>query len=76
MKQPKQKKLSTPYNPKPFVVINDHSEQRSETVTRNSSNFKVVPKHFMQDSSVKKGGVRIPTTFDKTPVLQIDPDDP
>ena len=75
MKQPKQKKLITPCNPKPFVVEETKESMitvsnGSQTVTRNSSNFKVVPKHFVQDSGKRKNGVEIPTTVDKTPVVQ------
>ena len=75
MKQPKQNKLSTPYNPQPFVVEGTKGSMitvsdGSETVTRNSSNFKVVPKHFVQGRGKRKNGVEIPTTVDKTPVVQ------
>ena len=75
MKQPKQNKLSTPNNPKPFIVEETKESMitvsnRSETVTRNSSNFKLVLKHFVQDSGKKKKGVEIPTIVDKTPVVQ------
>ena len=81
MKQPKQNKLSTLYNPKPFVVEETKGSiitvrNGSETVTRNSSNFKVVPKHFVQDSGEKENGVEIPTTVDKTQVEQPNSNDP
>ena len=62
MRQPKQNKLSTPYNPKPFVVEEKKGlmvtvRNGSQTITRNSSQFKVVPKHLMngQHESGRKG---------------------
>ena len=81
MKQPKQNKLSTPHNPKPFVVEGTKGSMitvsyGSETDTSNSSNFKVGPKNFVQDSGKRKNGVEIPTTVDKTPVVQPNSDDP
>ena len=71
----------TPFNPKPFVVEETKGSMitvsnGSETVTRNSSNCKVVPKHFVQDSGKRKNGVEIPTTVDKTPLVQPNSDDP
>ena len=81
MKQPKQNKLSTPFNPKPFIVEEMKGSMITvsngpETVARNSSNSKVVPKHFVQDSGKRKNGVEIPTTVDKTPLVQPNSDDP
>ena len=51
MRQPKQNKLSTPYNPKPFIVEEKKGtmvtvRNGSQAVTRNSSQFKVIPKHL------------------------------
>lgn len=51
IRQPKQNKLSTPYNPKPFIVEEQKgtmvtASDGSHTVTRNSSQFKVIPKHL------------------------------
>lgn len=51
IRQPKQNKLSTPYNPKPFIVEEQKgtmvtARNGSQTVTRNSSQFKVIPKHL------------------------------
>ena len=51
VRQPKQNKLSTPYNPKPFIVKEIKgtmvtASNGSQTVTRNSSQFKVIPKHL------------------------------
>lgn len=48
----------------------------SETVTRNWSNFKVVPKHFVHDSSEKENGVETPPTVDKTQVELPNSDEP
>ena len=53
MRQPKRNKLSTPYNPKPFVVEAKKGtmvtvSNGSKTITRNSSQFKVIPKHLMK----------------------------
>ena len=50
MRQPKKNKLSTPYHPKPFVVEEKKgsmvtASNGSQTVTRNSSQFKVLPKN-------------------------------
>lgn len=47
-----------------------------QTVTRNSSNFKVVHKQFVQDSGEKENGVETPTTVDKTQVEQPNSNDP
>ena len=70
MEQPKQNKLSTPYNPKRFVVEGKKSSMvtvcnGSETVTRNSSQFKVVPNHHKngQNEAGKKD-------VSDTPVVQ------
>ena len=70
MKQHDQNKLSTPYNPKPFVgkktkgsIIT--ASNGSDTVTRNSSHFKVVVKQLMQDHSGKNDGVENPTSVGK-----------
>ncbi|PFX30270.1 hypothetical protein AWC38_SpisGene4973 [Stylophora pistillata] len=51
LRQPKQNKLSTPYNPKLFIVEEQKgtmvtASNGSRTVTRNSSQFKVTPKHL------------------------------
>ena len=74
MRQPKHNKLSTPYNPKPFVVKEKNgtmvtASNGSQTVTRNSSHFKVIPKHFAQsqENDVKKD--------EKTPGIQQNPSD-
>ena len=53
MRQPKCNKLSTPYNPKPFVVEAKKGTMVTvsngpKTITRNSSQFKVIPKHLMK----------------------------
>ena len=62
MRQPKQNKLSTPYNPKPFVVEEKKgtmvtASDGSHIVTRNSSQFKVIPKNHAQSQETrgKKG---------------------
>ena len=69
MRQPKHNKLSTPYNPKPFVVEEKKgtmvtASNGSQTVTRNSSHFKVIPKHFAQsqETDVKKDDEKTPGT--------------
>ena len=51
VKQPKANKLSTPFNPVPFVVEEKKGSMITasdghKTVTRNSSMFKVVPSHI------------------------------
>ena len=66
----KQNKLSTPYNPKPFVVKETKgsmitASNGSDTVTRNSSHFKVVPKQLLKDYSGKNNGVEDPTSVGK-----------
>ena len=53
MRQPKKNKLSTPYHPKPFVVEEKKrsmvtASNGSQTVTRNSSQFKVIPKYLAE----------------------------
>ena len=53
MKHYKQNKLSIPYNPKPFAVKEKKgsmitASNGSDTFTRNSSHFKVVPKQLLQ----------------------------
>jgi len=53
LRQPKHNKLSTPYNPKPFVVEEKKgtmvtASNGSQTVTRNYSHFKVIPEHSAQ----------------------------
>ena len=53
MKHYKQNKLSTPYNLKPFVVKEKKGSMitacnGSDTFTRNSSHFKIVPKQLLQ----------------------------
>ena len=70
MKQHQQNKLSTPYNPKPFVVNETKgsmitASNGSDTVTRNSSHFKVVAKQLLQDHSGKNEGVENPTSVGK-----------
>ena len=73
MRQPKQNKLSTPYNPKPFVVEEKKGSMvtvrnGSQTITRNSAQFKVVPEHLMngQNESGRRG-------VSDTPVVQPKP---
>ena len=51
VRQSKQNKLSTPYNPKPFIVEEKKgtmvtASNGSQTVTRNSLQFKVILKHL------------------------------
>ena len=70
MKQHKQNKLSTPYNPKSFAVKKTKgsmitASNESDTVTRNSSQFKVLPKQLLQDHSGKNYGVENPTSVGK-----------
>ena len=70
MKQHKQNKLSTPYNPNPFVVKDTKgamitASNGSDTVKRNSSHFKVVVKQLLQDHSGKNEGVENPTSVGK-----------
>ena len=53
MRQPKKNKLTTPYNPKPFVVEEKKgsmvtASNGSQTVIRNSSQFKVIPKNIAE----------------------------
>ena len=53
MRQRKKNKLSTPYHPKPFVVEEKKgsmvtASNGSQTVTRNSSQFKVIPKNLAE----------------------------
>ena len=43
VKQPKQNKFSMPFDPNPFVV----KEKNLKTVTRNSSQFKVIPPELL-----------------------------
>ena len=74
MKQHKQNKFSTPYNPKPFLVQETKgsmitASNGSDTVTRNSSHFKVVPKQLLQDHS-GKNDVENPTSVAKEDILQ------
>ena len=69
MKQHKQK-LSTPYNPKSFAVKETKgsmitASNESDTVTRNSSHFKVLPKQLLQDHSGKNYGVENPSSVVK-----------
>lgn len=73
VRQPKHNKLRTPYNPKPFIVEEKKGTMvtpsyGSQTVTRNSSQFKVIPKHFAQsqENGVKKDD-------EKTPGIQQNP---
>ena len=73
MKQHKQNKFSTPYNPKPFLVQEMKgsmitASNGSDTVTRNSSHFKVVPKQLLQDHS-GKNEVENPTSVGKEDIL-------
>ena len=73
MKQHKQNKFSTPYNPKPFLVQETKgsmitASNGSDTVTRNSSHFKVVPKQLLQDHS-GKNEVENPTSVGKEDIL-------
>ena len=75
MRQPKHNKLSTSYNPKSFVVEEEKgtmvtASNGSQTGTRNSSHFKVIPKHFSQSqgNDVKKDD-------EKTPGIQQNPFD-
>ena len=70
MKQHEENKLSTTYNAKPFVVKETKcsmitASNGSDTVTRNSSQFKVVPKQLLQDHSGKNDGVENPTSVGK-----------
>ena len=53
MRKPKRNKVSTPYNPNPFVVDAKKGTMVTvsngpKTITRNSSQFKVIPKHLME----------------------------
>ena len=79
----KVEKFSTPYNPKPFVVEGKKSSMvtvrnESETVTRNSSQFKVIPKNLVQsqDSVGRKDVSETPKTVERTPVVQANPAEP
>ena len=52
MKQPKQSKLSTPFDPNPFVVREKKgtivtASNDFKTATRNSSQFKVIPPEML-----------------------------
>ena len=81
MKQPEQNKLCTLCNPNPFVVEETKGSMitvrnGSETVTRDSSNFKVAPKHFVQDSGEKDNCIETPPTVDKTEVELPNSDEP
>ena len=73
MKQHKQNKFSTPHNPKPFLEQETKgsmitASNGSDTVTRNSSHFKVVPKQLLQDHS-GKNDVENPTSVAKEDIL-------
>ena len=53
MRQPKKKRLSTPYHPKPFIVEEKKgsmvtASNGSQTVTRNSSQFKVLQESYRE----------------------------
>ena len=83
MRQPKWNKFNTPNNPKHFVVeekkgsmVTVHNE--SQTVKRNSSQFKVIPKHRVQsqDSVGRKDVSETPKTVERTPVVQANPAEP
>ena len=83
IRQPKRNKFSTPYNPKPFVVEEKKGSMvtvrnESQTATRNSSQFKVVPKHRVQsqDSAGRKDVSETPKTVERTPVVQANPAEP
>ena len=72
MKQHKQK-FSTPHNPKPFLEQETKgsmitASNGSDTDTRNSSHFKVVPKQLLQDHS-GKNDVENPTSVAKEDIL-------
>ena len=78
MRQPKQNKFSTPYNPKPFVVEEKKGSMvtvrnRSQTATRNSSQFKVFRKHLVQSQDLggRKDVSETPKTVEKTPVVHV-----
>ena len=73
MTQHKQNKFSTPYNPKPFLVQETKgsmitASNGSDTVRRNSSHFKVVPKQLLQDHSGKNEEEN-PTSVGKEDIL-------
>ena len=83
MRQPKRNKFNTPYNLKPFVVEEKKGSivtvrNESQTVTRNSSQFKVIPKHHVQsqDSVGRKDVSETPKTVERTPVVQANPAEP
>ena len=76
--RPKHNKLSTPYIPKGTMVTASNS---SQTVTRNSSRFKFIPKHFAlsQENDVKRDDEKTPAIQQnlrpKNRVCQDDPKD-
>ena len=79
MRQPKQNKLSTPYNPKPFVVEEKKgtmvtASNGSQIVTRNSSQFKVIPKNLAQsqENRGKKDDEKTPGMQQNPPVTKED----
>ena len=70
MKQHKQNKLSTPYIPKHFLIKEMGGSMITasnglDTVTRNSSHFKVVPEQLLQDHNGKNDGIENPTSVGK-----------
>ncbi|CAB4040073.1 Hypothetical predicted protein [Paramuricea clavata] len=61
VKQPKQNKLSTPFDPNPFVVKEKKgtmviASNDLKTVTRNSSQFKVIPPELNPERNQEKQG--------------------
>ena len=79
MRQPKKNKFSTPYNPKPFVVEEKKgsmvtASNGSQTVTRNSSQFKVIPKNLAesQENREKKDEEKTPGMQQNSPETKED----
>ena len=73
MRQPKKDKLTTPYNPKPFVV-EKKGQWSQQIVTRNSSQFKVIPKNITesQENCEKKDEEKTPGMEQNPPETEED----
>ena len=78
LRQPKQNKGSTPYSPKPFAVEKKKVSMvtvcnESQNATRNSSQFKVVPKHLVQSQDLggRSDVSETLKTVENTPVVHV-----
>lgn len=71
VKQPKKNKLSTPFNPSPLVVEKKKgtmvtAHNKSKSVTRNSSQFKLIPKHLMKSEPPDEQAEEFPEEIIRT----------